>query len=107
MEAKLAVVVLQGRVELVRPMDPAPVNDHHDVFPDCAEGGHDWMDILAPLLGINMRHDFVEDFGGAILDGAHDAEQHPTGHTAPGAILHPCLAFAGLRACDLALAQGT
>src|SRR5919108_2197214 len=107
MEAKLAVVVLKGRVELVRPMDPAPVNDHHDFFPDFAEGGHDLMDILAQLLGIKMRHDFVEDFGGAILDGANDAEQHPTGDTAPGAILHPCLAFAGLLAFDLALAQGT
>ena len=54
-----------------------------------------------------MGHDFIEDFGGPILDGAKDAEQHPTGDAAPGAILHPCLAFAGLLAFDLALAQGT
>src|SRR5437763_11286100 len=88
MEAKLAVVGRKGRGELVRPMDPAPVNDHHDFFPDVAEGCHDLMEIVAQLLGIKMRHDVVEDFGGAILDGANDAEQHPTGNTAPGAILH-------------------
>jgi hypothetical protein len=54
-----------------------------------------------------VGHDFIEDSGGPILDGANDAEQHPTGDAAPGAILHPCLAFAGLLAFDLALAQGT
>jgi hypothetical protein len=39
------------------------------------------------------------------LDGADDAEQHPTGDAAPGAILHPRLAFEGFLAFDLALAQ--
>ncbi len=40
MEAKLAVIVLQGRVELVRPMNPAAIDDHHDLFAGCAELGH-------------------------------------------------------------------
>ena len=33
MEAKLVMVVLKGRVELVCPMNPAAINDHHDLFP--------------------------------------------------------------------------
>jgi len=46
MEAKLAVIVLQGRVELVRPMNPAAIDDHHDLFPAFAEGRHHLMEIL-------------------------------------------------------------
>src|SRR2546421_7778506 len=88
-------------------MDSATIHDHHDLFLGCAEGRHHLMAILAPLLRIKVRHDFVEDFGGPILDGANDAEQHAAGNAAPGAILHPRLAFASLLAFDLALAQGT
>ena len=47
MEAQLAVVVRKGRIELVRPMDPAAIDDHHDLFPHFAEGGHHLMHILA------------------------------------------------------------
>ena len=97
MEAKLAVVVVEGRVELVRPMDPAAIDDHHDLFAGFAEGRHHLMEILAQLLGIKVRHDFIEDFRGAILDRPDDTEQHAAGDTAPGAILHPRLAFEGLR----------
>jgi len=107
MEAEFTVVVLQGRVELMRPMDPAAIDDHDDLFADFAEGRHHLMDILAPLLGIKMRDDLIKDFGGPILDGAQHAEQHPAGDAAPGAILPPRLAFEGLLAFDLALAQGT
>jgi len=107
MKAKLTMVVLECRVKLVRPMDPAAIDDHHDLFASFAEDGHHLMDILAQLLGIKMRDDLVEDFGGPILDGAKDAQQDPTGDTAPGAILHPRLAFAGLLTFDLTLAQGT
>jgi hypothetical protein len=32
MEAKPSVPVLQGRGELVGPMDTAPIHDHHDLF---------------------------------------------------------------------------
>ena len=93
MEAELVVVVLEGRVELVRPMDPAPIDDHHDLFPGLPEGGHDLVNILAQLLRIKMRDDLVEDFRSAILDGADDAEQHAAGEATPGAILHPRMAF--------------
>jgi len=65
------------------------------------------MEILAQLLGIKMRDDLIKDFGCPILDGAQHAEQHPTGDAAPGAILQPRLAFEGLLAFDLALAQWT
>jgi hypothetical protein len=105
MEAQLAVIVLQGRVELVRPMNPAAVDDHHDLFASFAEGRHDLMEILAQLLGIKVGHNFIEDFGGTILDCPNDAEQHAAGDTAPGAVLHPRLPFKGLLAFNLTLAQ--
>ena len=107
MEAKLTMVVLEGRVKLVRPMDPAAIDDHHDLFARFAEDGHHLMDILPQLLGIKVGHDFIEDFGGPILDGAKHAEQHATGDTTPGAIASPRLTFAGLLTVDLTLAQGT
>jgi hypothetical protein len=107
MEAKLVVVVLQGRVELVRPMNPATINDHHDLFAGFAEGGHHLMDILAQLLGIKVGHDFREDFGRTILHRTNDAEQHSAGKTAPRAILHPRLTFETFFAFDLTLAQRT
>jgi len=47
MEAKLIAVVVEGRVELVRPVDPAAIDDHHDLFADCAESRHDLMNIVA------------------------------------------------------------
>ena len=105
MEAQRAVVVLKRRVKLVCPMDPAAIDDHHDLFASCAEGCHHLMPILTQFLGIKVRHDFGENFGGAILDCANDAEQYPAGDPAPGAILQPGLAFEDLLAFDLALAQ--
>src|SRR5712691_1213469 len=107
MEAQRAVVVLEGRIELVCPMDPAAIDDHHDLFPHFAEGGHHLMQILASLLGIKVGHDFIKNFGGAILDGPNDTEQHAVGDTAPGAMAYPRLAFEGLLAFDLTLAQRT
>ena len=88
-------------------MDPAPIDDHHDLFLGFAKGRHHLMDVLTKLLGIKVRHDFVEDFGGPILDGANNAEQHPAGDAAPGAILPPRLAFQGLLTFDLTLTQRT
>ena len=64
MEAQLAIVVVECGVELMRPMDPAAIDDHHDLFVGFAEGCHHLMNILTQLLGIKVRHDFVEDFGG-------------------------------------------
>jgi hypothetical protein len=107
MEAQLAVIVLQGRVELVRPMNPAAIDDHHDLFASCAEGRHHLMEILAQFLGIKVRHDFIEDFGGAILHSAEDREQYPAGDAAPRAILHPRLTFERFFTFDLALPQWT
>ena len=104
MEAKLVVVVLKGRVELVRSVDPAPIDDHDHLFPNFAEGRHHLMDILAEFLGIKMGHDFIEDFGGAVLHGADNREQHATGDAAPGAIAEPRLALKALVAFDLTLA---
>jgi len=104
MSLPCSMVVVEGRVELMCPMDPAAVDDHHDLFASFVESRHHLMDILAPLLGITMRDDFIEDVGGPILDGAKHAEQHAAGDAAPGAILHPRLAFEGFLAFDLALA---
>ena len=54
-----------------------------------------------------MGHDFIKDFGGAVLDGPKDTEQHTAGDTAPGAMAYPRLAFEGLLAFDLTLSQRT
>jgi hypothetical protein len=64
MKADLALVVVEGRVKLMRPMDPAAIDDHDDLLPSCAEGRHHLMEILAQRLGIKVRHDFIEDFRG-------------------------------------------
>jgi hypothetical protein len=47
MEAKLIAVVVEGRVQLVRPVDPPAIDDHHDLFIAFAESRHDLMNILA------------------------------------------------------------
>ena len=60
MEAKLPVPVCQSRRELMGPLDPAPIDDHADLFPNFAEGRHHVMEILAEVLGIKMGHDFIE-----------------------------------------------
>ena len=96
--------VCEGGSELVSPMNPTAIDDHHDLFVGFAEGRHHLMEILAQLLGIKVGHDFIEDFGGAILDGADDTQQHTAGDAAPRAILHPCLPFASFFAFDVALA---
>src|SRR5215510_7956142 len=106
MEAKFAMVMLEGGIQLMGPMNPAAIDHHHDLFLGFPEGGHDLMNILAELLRIKVRHDFVEDFGGPILHGANHAEHHTAGDTAPGAIAVPCLPFEGFVAFDLTLAQG-
>src|SRR5262249_43230723 len=107
MEAQLAVIVLQGRVELMRPMYPAAIDDHHNLFAGFAEGGHHLMEILAQFLGIKMGDDFIEDFGGAILHSAEDREEDPAGGAAPGAVAQPVLAFQGFLTFDLPLTQRT
>src|SRR5215510_4709569 len=105
MEAKFIVVVVESGVELVRPVDPAAIDDHHDLFAGFAEDRHYLVNILPQLLGIEVRHNFIEDFGGAILNRPQDAEQHTARDPAPGTIAYPCLAFEGLVAFELTLTQ--
>jgi hypothetical protein len=107
MEAKLALIVVESCVKLMSPVDAAPIDDHDDLCAGCAARGHHLVEIWAQLLGITVGHDFREDWRGAIVDGADDAEHHAAGDATPGAIRQPRLAFEGLLAFDLALAQGT
>jgi len=106
MEAPRALLVVEGRGALVRPMAPTAIDDHHHLFLGCAEGRHDLMERVAPCLGITMRHDCREDLGGAILDRAHDAAPHPIGHPPPRALRQPGWPFATLVTFDRALAPG-
>jgi hypothetical protein len=105
MQAKFAAVVVKGRVEFVRPMDPAPIDHHHNLFLGFPEGRHYLMNILAQFLGIKVRDDFIEDFGGTVLHRPKDTEQHTAGDPAPGARAEPHLAFARFVTFDLTLAH--
>src|SRR4030095_1281472 len=93
MEAQLAVIVVEGRIELVRPVDPTAIDDHHDLFVGFAEGCHQLMEILAQLLRIKVRDDFREALGGAILARPNHPEQHAARDPVPGAMAYPRLAF--------------
>jgi hypothetical protein len=106
MELKVSSIMRQRRGKFLRPMDATAINHHNDLFVGCAKDVHDLMHILAQGFCVKMRHDLIEDFRGAILDGTNDAEQHPTGDAAPRAILEPGLAFEGFVAFDLTLTQG-
>jgi hypothetical protein len=105
MQSKLSVPVLQCGSQLFGPMDATAINNHHDLFVVLAKDAHDLMNILAQGVGVKMRHDLIEDFRGAILDGAQDAEQHPARDPTPRAILRPRLALETFFTFDLALAQ--
>ena len=105
MAAKRAVVVRKRRVQLMRPMNPTAIDDHHDFLRGFAKGGHHLMDVLAQFLRIEMGHNFIEDFGSTILDGADNPQQHTAGDAAPRALLQPCLTFETFFAFALALAQ--
>ena len=54
MEATRALIMVEGRVELVCPMDPTAIDDHHDLCASVAEGRHHVMEILAQFLGIKL-----------------------------------------------------
>jgi len=86
-------------------MDATAVGHHDHLLAGVAQEGHHLMDVLAQPLRLQMGDHLREDFRGPILDRADDAEQHATGHAAPTPIAHPRLAFAGLFAFDVALAQ--
>src|SRR5262245_6853167 len=99
------MVVVEGRVELMRPMDPAPIDDHHHLFAGFTKDVHDLMEVLAEFLGIKMGDDLIKDARGPILHGTNDTEQHAPGDATPRAVLHPRLPFATFFLFDLALAQ--
>jgi hypothetical protein len=67
-------------------LDPAALDNHHDVFRGFAEGRHDLMNLLASFLAIKGGHNFLKDFGGAILDHPNHTEQHVAGDPVPAAI---------------------
>lgn len=47
MEAQRTVRVVEGGVELVRPMAPAALNAQHDLFPSVLEGRHHLVQLWA------------------------------------------------------------
>jgi hypothetical protein len=106
LEPKLLMPVGQCGRKLVRAVNATAVDDHDDLFPSMTKKGHDLMNILPKPLCIKLGDHLIEDFRGAILDGAHDAQQHTAGHTAPTPITAPRLAFVQLFVFDLAAAQG-
>ena len=106
MQPKPRLPVGQRQRQLVGAVDATPVDDHHHLFPAMAKEGHYLMDILPKPFGIKLGDHRIEDLRGAILDRAHDAEQHAVGHTAPTPIAAPCLAFESLFTSALAGASG-
>ena len=67
MAAKRIGGVVERGVALVRPVAPAASNDQHDLFARLADNRHPWGHILPQLLGLKVRHHFLEDLGGALL----------------------------------------
>ena len=105
MEAKLRMVGVESGVELVRPVAPAALDDQHDLLAGFAADRQHLMEIWTQLLGITGWHNFIEAFGGALLHRPEHAEQHTAGAPAPGARASPWLAFEGVVAFELTLAQ--
>ena len=56
MEAQRALIVVEGCVQLIRPMAPA-VGDAYDVFAGFTADRQHLRAIVAQLLGIKMRYD--------------------------------------------------
>src|SRR5262245_14324729 len=62
LQPKAPLPMGERRGECVRPVDATAIDDHHDLFAGCTEGGHHLMDILPKSLGIKLRDNFIEDF---------------------------------------------
>jgi hypothetical protein len=105
LEAQRALIMVEGRVERVRPMDPAAIDNHPDLLARCAEGRQHVREIVAHCLGIKVRHDCREDFRRPLVDRTHDVEQDPAGDPTPRAILQPRVPCEPLVACDLPRTQ--
>jgi hypothetical protein len=105
MQRQLAVVVVEGRVALGRPMDPAALNDPHHLCIGLTKDVHDLMEVWAACLGITMGDALREDARGPLLHGTHDVEQPAPGDPAPRAIASPRLPFERLFTSDVPLAQ--
>ena len=97
-QATFPVVGVESRSARGRPVEPAPVHDHHDFLRGLPAGCPHLLDILAQLLRLTVRDALREALGGAILDGPNDAEHHAPGNTAPGALRpHACRVRAASR----------
>ena len=59
MEATLALIVGEGRIQLMRSMDPTALDAHHDLCAALPARRHDLMQIWAELLGVKVRHDLL------------------------------------------------
>ena len=58
---QLAAVVVEGRVELVRPLEPAAIHDHHHLCVDFTQDVQDLMEVLAACLGSTMGAELIDD----------------------------------------------
>jgi hypothetical protein len=92
-------------VELGRPVAPAASADPPALWAGFAAGRHDWGQIWSPLLGSTGRHTLIAALGGVIRARPQDAEPHPAGAPAPGALAEPRRALEGCGAVALTLAQ--
>jgi hypothetical protein len=61
-EAKPPMAVREGGGELVGPMDPTAIDDHHALLLGFPKDAPDLMHILAQGFCVKMRHDLREDF---------------------------------------------
>jgi len=105
MQRELIFVVLECGGQFAGTVNATAIDHHHHLFPCGAKNVHHLMDILPEFVGIKVRHDFIEDARGAVLDRTDDIEQDATGDAAPAPVLQPGLAFEPLLGIDLALAQ--
>ena len=52
----------EGGGELVGPLAPTAIDDHHDLWLGFPKDAHDLLHILAQGFGVKMQHDLLEDF---------------------------------------------
>src|SRR5262245_33745061 len=89
MTAPCAAVVVEGRVEFVRPLEPTPLDHPHTLWLGLPARRQPLGDRLAPRLGLTGRDDGRADWGGPLRHRPKDPEPHPAGEPAPGARAAP------------------